>query len=118
MGQLKKLFERPDISVCTAEWDYDDGKFMVVRQVFVKTYNDSFHFYVLPEERRTKNLQSRESNLFHLYCKHPESIQAHNFSSSHQPPQYGLKKILGSEHCSRLHCPHMALHQAKIHSGW
>ena len=57
MAQLKKLFERPGISVYTAEWDYKDGKFMVVQQVFIKTYDASFHFYVLPEDRKTKNLR-------------------------------------------------------------
>jgi len=56
-AQLKKLFERPGISVFTAEWDYKHGKFMIVEQVFIKHYKETFHFYVLPEDSKTKNLR-------------------------------------------------------------
>lgn len=55
--QLKKLFERPAISVYSAEWNYSEGKFVVAQQVFIKIYNDTFNFYILPDDHRTKNLK-------------------------------------------------------------
>lgn len=55
--QLRTLFARPGITVYTAQWNYEEGRFEVSQQVFVKDYNDTFHFYVLPEDRRTKDLR-------------------------------------------------------------
>jgi hypothetical protein len=55
--QLKQLFERPGISVYTAEWNYREGKFIIVQQAFLKIFKDSFYFHILPEDHKTKNLR-------------------------------------------------------------
>lgn len=55
--QLKTLFARSGVTVYTAEWNYSEGRFEVSQQVFIKFYNDAFHFYVLPEDRKTKDLR-------------------------------------------------------------
>jgi len=57
MDELKKLFEQPGICVYTAEWDYRVGRFRPVQQVFIKIDSDTYHFYVRPGSKKTRNLR-------------------------------------------------------------
>lgn len=57
MAQMKKLFERDGVSVFIAEWNYQEGKFIIAQQAFMKKFNENFHFYIEPEDYKTKNLR-------------------------------------------------------------